>query len=209
MTSTSACWRRNRLFRLVSSRLNHHLPLHRHVPLQSHAQAVQFSRAAYCILSLLRFSAMSLPPAMSTTMRAAVPIELLRLVEDPNDQDPEPTPEDFHWANWLQAHGLQQDEKLLKRLVHAVLEVEGRGVAGAVAKGEPRMKDVVEMLADKYKKTQEEAFVWMNSGPGQPFDLLFELRDGIRRIASGSAGEDEVARVIACRLSTPPLAVVI
>ena len=84
-----------------------------------------------------------------------------------------------------------------------MLEVEELGVAGDVADGQPSMKDMVELVADKYKKTQEEVFVWMNSGPGQPFDLLFELRDGLRRIAEGTAGEDEVARVIACILTTP------
>ena len=126
---------------------------------------------------------MSLPPAKSKRRPATVPLASLELVEDPNDPDLEPTPENFHWSTWLQKSELQEDEKLVKRIVHAVLEVEGLGVAGDVADGQPRMKDMVEMVADKYKKRQEEAFVWMNSGPGQPFDLLFELRDGLRRIA--------------------------
>ena len=155
------------------------------------------------LFSVSLLPSMSLLPAKSQRKPRAIPLSSLELVEDPNDPDSEPTPENFHWSSWLQKSELQEDEKLVKRIVHLVLEDKGLGVAGRVADGQPRMKDFVGMLADKYKKSQEEVFVWICSGPGQPFDLLFELRDGLKSIAKGTAGEDDVARVIARRLTTP------
>ena len=134
-------------------------------------------------------------------MDVFMPIDNLRIVgEVDNDVG------SFSWALWLKETELRQHEHMIKRIIDSALP---KVIPMALdSKERPvLMKDAVAVLAKLHGKTKYEVFVWMNTGAGQPFDLLHEFRVGIRLVKENVTSEAQMASRIARKAGTPFIAI--
>ena len=134
-------------------------------------------------------------------MDVFMPIDNLRIVgEVDNDVG------SFSWALWLKETELRQHEHMIKRIIDSALPK----VSPMALDSKERpvlMKDAVAVLAKLHGKTKYEVFVWMNTGAGQPFDLLHEFRVGIRLVKENVTSEAQMASRIARKAGTPFIAI--